>query len=565
MNLEFLKNYKKDILYPVIICFIIIFFIAVNYFSFGDFYYDCGREFLASEAILNGAVPFKDIFLSYFPLSYQINAVIMKIFSSNLDVLRITGSVFSCITAVFIYLILRNYTDETKSFQITVITTLITMFNVSLIFNYVTGYSYAFIYAVCFLFISVYFILRFNKTNVNLNLYASFFLLGGCFALKAEYIFLIIPYLIFCLYKKISFKNIFISFVLFFTPLLLSFSILIVQGFNFNDFINYFEFLKNFMSAESLDFYNAKIFRRNFFEWIQYNFSGLVSFLIPFLTFCIVLYYPLKKNRDKLFVFLNFILSIIFFVCFVIKGDFAAYKLFNYICILNIIILIAGIFNKKLLDFSFVFLVLIQIFLCIRFNFTYPGGYAAYTMPIGIMAFCLFFGQIIKNKNFNKLFMSFMITISILNAVYFSLSTNLFINNKIITPKGIYKTDANSDPYTIKEVLSYMENIKKDKTILILPEGAMFNYLSNRKTNLKYYQLLPNHIEAIGEENIVNDLKLNGPDYILITNIDYTIYGKDEFCKGFGEKICEFIFENYNRDRTFSNGRAVEIRAYKKN
>ena len=110
-----------------------------------------------------------------------------------------------------------------------------------------------------------------------------------------------------------------------------------------------------------------------------------------------------------------------------------------------------------------------------------------------------------------------------------------------------------------------MENIKKDKTILILPEGAMFNYLSNRKTNLKYYQLLPNHIEAIGEENIVNDLRLNGPDYILITNIDYTIYGKDEFCKGFGEKICKFIFENYNRDRTFSNGRAVEIRAYKKN
>ena len=130
MNLEFLKNYKKDILYPVIICFVIIFFIAVNYFSFVDFYYDCGREFLASEAILNGAVPFKDIFLSYFPLSYQINAVIMKIFSSNLDVLRITGSVFSCITAVFIYLILRNYTVETKIFQINVITTLITMFKV---------------------------------------------------------------------------------------------------------------------------------------------------------------------------------------------------------------------------------------------------------------------------------------------------------------------------------------------------------------------------------------------------------------------------------------------------
>lgn len=81
----------------------------------------------------------------------------------------------------------------------------------------------------------------------------------------------------------------------------------------------------------------------------------------------------------------------------------------------------------------------------------------------------------------------------------------------------------------------------------------MFNYLTNKKTNPLYYQLLPNHIETLGEDNIIKDLDKNRPDYIILTSTDYAIYGTPFFSVDFGLKISDFVYKNYEFIKIFSN------------
>lgn len=555
--MDFLK--KKDFLYPFFGCIILFLAILPNYYSFGNLLYDCGREFLVPKAVMEGELPVKEIFLSYFPLSYQINALLFKIFSSSFDTLRITGVFSSFIIVIFIYHISRFFTDEKKSFLISIIVPFITMFNVSYLFNYVMGYSYAFIYASAILFISVYFVLLYLKENKTLFLYLSYFLLGICFALKIEFIFLIVPYFLLVLYKKIKIKEVIISFLLFLLPVFISFFILFVGGFNFYDFISYIEFLKSFLNSKILKYYNSTVFVSNPILWIKYNLSSFLSFIIPFLLCGLILYFPVKKEKEILYRILFVFLFVLFFVLSIVKGEFCSIELFSFLCITTLFIVYHSYKTKNI---PLLFLSLVQLFLCMRFNFIYTGNYSAYILPAGLVVNLIFLSSIVKNKVFNKLFLSFMILTALVNVIYYSTSQVLFSRYEIKTNKGKFLISDAKTGFTIKETINFLDKLK-DKKVLILPDGAMLNYLSDTKTDLRYYQLLPNHIEILGEEKIVNDLNNDKPDYIMLTNVDYSIYGTPLFCRDFGNKICNFVFENYDYIKTFANDKNFVIGVYK--
>ena len=142
----------------------------------------------------------------------------------------------------------------------------------------------------------------------------------------------------------------------------------------------------------------------------------------------------------------------------------------------------------------------------------------------------------------------------------------IFAINPIETSKGLIYTDNKKQRDAIVDFNKFLNRLDKSATVLILPDGAIFNYFSNLKTNSKYYQLLPNHIEVLGEENIIKDLEKTPPDYIVNTNLDYTIYSTPLFCKDFGQKICNFTKNNYLLLGEIKNGNDLifEIYKYKK-
>lgn len=98
-----------------------------------------------------------------------------------------------------------------------------------------------------------------------------------------------------------------------------------------------------------------------------------------------------------------------------------------------------------------------------------------------------------------------------------------------------------------------------------MEEGLILNWFSDRKTNLKYYALIPHVIDAIGEQNIISDLSSNKPDYIMITNNEYPFVG----CFGidYAKNILHFVFDNYYLEKSIVHSElknSLQITVFKK-
>lgn len=552
-------NFKKDKIYIFAVVLILTLLFCLTRLYFGNLLYDTGREFLVPDAILQGKVPVKDIFISYFPLSYQINAVLFKIFGSNFDTLRFAGIISAIAASVFMYLISRFFTDCKKALIITLTIAFTVMFNVSYLFNYVMGISYAFIYAVLSLFISLYFAMHYLKEGKFL--YLSYFFLGLCFALKAEFVFLYLPFFFLPIYKKAGSKKLIFAYLISFIPILLSFGALFIKGFNFSDLINYFIFLKRFLSSKVLAHYNEVVFNtKEPILWAKSTINSIKLFLMLFLPFLLFFISDIKKNTVKFgFIKIIFAVFTLILIIFVFIPNFSACKLYSFLCITALFILYHSIKHK---NFPLVFLTLVQLALSIRVNFLYTLNYSAFLLPAGLLVNIIFLLEFIKNDVFKKVFMTFLLAVSSINILYFLISMKITSLPPVYTERGKIIPGYDIPSKTIKEILYFMKSVDKDKTVLILPEGAMFNYLADRKTNLKYYQLLPNHIETLKEDLIVDDLTKTPPDYILISDIDYSIYGTPLFCKDFGFKICDFTVKNYNLKGTINNGENLTVYVY---
>ncbi len=99
--------------------------------------------------------------------------------------------------------------------------------------------------------------------------------------------------------------------------------------------------------------------------------------------------------------------------------------------------------------------------------------------------------------------------------------------------------------------------------MLVLPEGAALNFFTGRKSNNKYYYLIPPNIQIFGEDNIVYDLENNLPSYIIIQPSSYSNYRETYFCESFGTKICALIPRYYEHPLIFGN-KEFWLAVYKK-
>ena len=113
------------------------------------------------------------------------------------------------------------------------------------------------------------------------------------------------------------------------------------------------------------------------------------------------------------------------------------------------------------------------------------------------------------------------------------------------------------------------QNTDENESVLTIPEGAMLNFITDRPTKPLYYHLIPNHVTALKEDNIIKGLNSDKPDYIIATDMKYDMYGKSKFCEDYGNKICRFIDENYTEKEQISvsqpTGETFNARIYKKN
>jgi hypothetical protein len=114
-------------------------------------------------------------------------------------------------------------------------------------------------------------------------------------------------------------------------------------------------------------------------------------------------------------------------------------------------------------------------------------------------------------------------------------------------------------------LIDYLKNnTSKDAKILILPEGAIINFLSERKSHDYYYYLIPPNVALFGEEKIIKDFEKNMPEYFCITDSKQTPYNIDTFDE-YSPKIYRFIQNNYKQILGNDENNFLGFTLYKRN
>lgn len=169
-------------------------------------------------------------------------------------------------------------------------------------------------------------------------------------------------------------------------------------------------------------------------------------------------------------------------------------------------------------NFSFILntLLIVSVISCCRLNFLLlqQNTYVVYLAPLPLIAFWIW---LIKTDN--RIFGKFKLKRLLAQVLIFFSAVNflwvVYVKKwdcyRIVTPKGVVETQTRIAKPFESAMNWVLSNTKKDDVIVMLPEGPLINFLTSRPTNTMYYHLIPNHIRAPGEDNIVADFSKRFP------------------------------------------------------
>ena len=121
---EFFEKYKKYIVPAFLFCIYLV-FTLITWGKWGHVIFDCFREVIIPQAMLQGKVLYSDITCIYPPLAYQFNTLLFKIFGDSLNVLYILAIICTLTVLTLLY-----KTAEKKSSVIMAFTVVLTIMEI---------------------------------------------------------------------------------------------------------------------------------------------------------------------------------------------------------------------------------------------------------------------------------------------------------------------------------------------------------------------------------------------------------------------------------------------------
>jgi len=95
-------------------------------------------------------------------------------------------------------------------------------------------------------------------------------------------------------------------------------------------------------------------------------------------------------------------------------------------------------------------------------------------------------------------------------------------------------------------VIEFVEKeIPEEDEITTIPGSILLNYMTRKKSSLKYIYLDPGALQIIGNYKIYGDLQKNPPPYIIFVEQKFSDQGAANFGKDFGKHIFQWIHNNY--------------------
>jgi len=583
-----IKEYKTDIISLILLLIIFCCYTVVFWAHQGHPIIDNGREAYIPLEILKGKVLYKDILNLFGPFSYQFNALLYAVFGKSLNTLYIAGLGNSLIILLSVYLLAQSITSRLTSWVITFIIMVTCVFTPS-IMSFVFPYTYAISYALSAFLLSLLFCVYYLKYSKPIFMLLSFLFMGISLLSKFEY-GIFIPVLLFIgtFYKPLKPKYLLISFISFTIIPVICFLFLFFQGLTIHEYIHHLKFMDKYFSTPAFKYFYTNT--AHFFFSLKALSDNAFTFIIAitFFSLSLLILYPALKfifNIPKKKYFIRFSKLIQIFLITVLILLFpkdlisinATDISLSWIPISTTIILIFLCYkfvknpeNHTLKDKIFILITIAGFSASVKsFFFSNLQIFGTFILPLTLLPNIIFIVDYLPkyDKSIDQNIWKYScLVIFILTSLFLSLN---YINKAIfeqayplITQRGtIYVKKTYQE--ALNPAINYInKNISKNSRFLMVPEGPLLNFFTDRDSNNKYYNLIPHFIETFGEDNIINDLAKNPPDYIFINNKQSKDYGLGSFGKNYAFKVNKFILQNYKFQKEF--GSDFKIKIYKK-
>ncbi|HSA06207.1 MAG TPA: hypothetical protein P5556_03420 [Candidatus Gastranaerophilales bacterium] len=543
----------------------------------GSILIDCGREAYIPEQILKGKVLFKDIFILYGPLSYQINAFLYKIFGIHLNTLYYAGIFNSLIIVSVFYWISRKLTSIKTSWLACFLLMTICIFYFH-ITGYIFPYAYAAVYALSSFLISVLFCMYYIEKSKPVFLSLAALFMGISAVNKIDYIlFSGVLFLIAFYFKALQKKDL-IKFISCFLLIpAISWGIEFSRGLELKELFYYLQTMNDFVNSSLFKYFyanNTGLYPSDKFLWALSKVSRIFiyNFGICMLTFYAFFFIFAKLPQFKGKISLQILAFTALYIVF--PKDFfkeigkttALGWLGVETAVILAVFIIFLLISKRLFkgniiknfstinlnDKFFILICAAGVLSSLKsFFFINIHIFGTFFVPFLLLASVVFwldkFPNYIKFIDKKAWEQAGFTILFLLGLIFMLNSLNNGIkgyNYPIQTNRGkIYAPDFLGA--TLDELISYVNReIPAKSSFLMMPEGLMINFLTARDSNNRFYSLTPNFVEAF-EEKIVQEIKRNKPDYIFITSQDTGDYGFKQFSQDYGLEIYNYVNKNY--------------------
>jgi 4-amino-4-deoxy-L-arabinose transferase-like glycosyltransferase len=566
---------------PFILLLVGGFMLKLSWFKWPDLLVDYGRELYVPWQINQGKVLYADIHHLYGPLSHYFNAFLFQIFGTGLSTLAYFNIFLVILLASFIYYLLRSdFGDMVSTVAVScfLIVFAFSQYTGIANYNFVCPYSHEVTYGI-FLFFAA--LLTFKKYLAGQKIFhaAVIGLLAGLLFLTKVEIFLAgfsaILFGLFLMFQKLKpvhpARHILVLILFFLLPVFaffIYFSLHMPVSAAFQAIIGSYKNIFVGALAGNIFYQNISGIDdpvQNFLLIARYT----AGYLLLFVFAGFIAYWVSRAIQKK-----RLYGAIVFtFAALLLFTFFASYPI-NWLEIAKpypvfIFLLLAFLAYRLIKEGDdktvaepqlpffvlaiFSLLLLFKMLLNVRF---YHYGFAL-AMPAALVMICLMlhhFPRLISrwgNKNaaaglmgvfiFFSLFFCFHYTKSVYQIKNYAVaggSDNFFTFDAGVLEHGAIVNK------TLEQINAF---IPENETFIVLPEGVMLNYLSRRNNPSRYFEFTPNFVEAIGEEQILNDISGNTPSFVILVDKDTSEHGARYFGKDYALNISTWIAGNYDK------------------